>query len=184
MRPYIIGRCWGKPKREGKKGKPKNHKFEALYNREGLGPPTRQQRTKREGKRKESPKIRNLRPYIIGRGWGPHPAAADQKRRKEKGKPQNQKFQALYNREGFGPPTRQQRTKRKGKRKESPKIRNLRPYIIGRGSGPPPGQQRTKRKGKKKESPKIRNLRPYIIGRGWGPHPAAERERKAQKSEI
>ena len=45
-----------------------------------------------------------MRPYIIGRGWGPHPAAADQTRRKEKGKPKNQKFEALYNREGLGPP--------------------------------------------------------------------------------
>ena len=103
MRPYIIGRGWGPhpaaadQKKRKEKGKPKNEKFEALYNREGLGPPPG------SGKRKESPKIRNLRPYIIGRGWGPHPAAADQKRRKEKGKPKNQKFEALYNREGLGP---------------------------------------------------------------------------------
>ena len=105
MRRYIIGRGWGphpaaaeSPKeKEKEKGKPKNQKFEALYNREGLGPPP--------GNR-ASPKIRNLRPYIIGRGWGPHPAAAESPKEKEreKGKPKNQKFEALYNREGLGPP--------------------------------------------------------------------------------
>ena len=163
------------------------------------------QRTKRKGKRKESQKIRNLRPYIIGRGWGPHPAAADQKKRKER-----KESPKIRNLRPYIIGGGQQRAKRKGKRKESPKIRNLRPYIIGRGWGPHPaaadqkrrkekgkpqnqkfealynrgGQQRTKRKGKRKESLKIRNLRPYIVGRGWGPHPAAERERKAQKSEI
>ena len=45
-----------------------------------------QQRTKRKGKRKESPKIRNLRPYIIGRGWGPHPTAAENPKRRKKKK--------------------------------------------------------------------------------------------------
>ena len=106
----MIGRGWGPhlaaadQTRRKEKGKPKNQKFEALYNREGLGPFIRQQRAKREGKRKESPKIINLRPYIIGRGWAPTRAAADQKKRKEKGKPKNQKFEARYNREGLGPP--------------------------------------------------------------------------------
>ena len=36
MRRYIIGRGWGPTRQQGK---PKNQKFEALYNREGLGPP-------------------------------------------------------------------------------------------------------------------------------------------------
>ena len=39
-----------------------------------------------------------MRPYIIGRGWGTHPAAAEspkREREKEKQKPQNQKFEAL-----------------------------------------------------------------------------------------
>ena len=56
MRRYIIGRV-GAPTRQQRKAQPKNQKFEALYNREGLGPPP--------GNR-ASPKIRNLRPYIIG----------------------------------------------------------------------------------------------------------------------
>ena len=72
----------------------------------------------------------------MGRGWAPHPAAADQKKRKEKGKPKNQKFEALYHREGLGPPPGS------GKRKESPKIKDLRPYIIGRGWGPHPAAER------------------------------------------
>ena len=118
MRRYIIGRGWGphpaaaeSPKEKEKEtGKPKNQKFEALYNREGLGPPP--------GNR-ASPKIRNLRPYIIGRGWGPHPAEAESPKEKEreKGKPKNQKFEALYNREGLGPPPGSSgKPKREGKR--------------------------------------------------------------------
>ena len=66
-----------------------------------------------------SPKIRNLRPYIMGRGWGPHPAAAESPKEKErkKGKPKNQKFEALYNREGLGPPPGSSgKPKREGKR--------------------------------------------------------------------
>ena len=45
-----------------------------------------------------------MRPYIIRRGLGPHPAAAESPKEKEreKGKPKNQKFEALYNREGLG----------------------------------------------------------------------------------
>ena len=62
-----------------------------------------------------------MRPYIIGRGWGPHPAAADQKRRKEKGKPKNHKFEALYDREGLGPPPGSSGTKRDGKREQLPR---------------------------------------------------------------
>ena len=215
LRPYIIGRGWaphpaaadqkkrkekGKPKnqkfealynREGlgpstraaadqtrrkEKGKPKNQKFEALYNREGLGPPPGSSgKPKREGKRKESPKIRNLRPYIIGRGWGPHPAAADQTRRKEKGKPKNHKFEALYNREGLGPPPGS------GKRKESPKIRNLRPYIIGKGWGPPPSSEKERKKGK----PKNQKFEALYNREGLGPPPGSsgpkEKEREKGK---
>ena len=38
-----------------------------------------------------------MRRYIIGRGWGPHPAAAEgpKEKEREKGKPKNQKFEAL-----------------------------------------------------------------------------------------
>ena len=65
--------------------------------------------------------------------WGPRPAAAESPKEKErkKGKPKNQKFEALYTAAAESP-------KEKEKRKESPKIRNLRRYIIGRGWGPHP----------------------------------------------
>ena len=126
-----------------------------------------------------------MRPYIIGRGWALHPAAADQKKRKDKGKPKNKKFEALYNREGLGPSTRAAADQKKREKKGKPKNHKFEALYNREGLGPPPGS------GKRKESPKIRNLRPYIIGRGWGPHPAAakspkekERERKATKSEI
>ena len=84
-----------------------------------------------------------MRRYIIGRGWGPHPAAAEspKAKEKEKGKPKNQKFEALYNREGLRPPP--------GNR-ASPKITNLRRYIIGRGRGPQSaGSGKPKREGKR-----------------------------------
>ena len=67
----------------------------------------------------ESPKIKNLRLCIIGRGWGLHPAAAESPKEKEreKGKPKNHKFEALYNREGLGPPPGSSgKPKREGKR--------------------------------------------------------------------
>ena len=60
-----------------------------------------------------------MRRYIIGRGWAPHPAAAESPKEKEreKGKPKNQKFEALYNREGLGPPPGSSgKPKREGKR--------------------------------------------------------------------
>ena len=174
-----MGRGWAPhpaaadQKKRKEKGKPKNQKF--------------------SGKRKESPKIKNLRPYIIGRGWGPHPAAERER------KAQIRNLRPYIIGRGWGPHPAAADQKKRKERKESPKIRNLRPYIIGRGwaphpaaadqkkrkekgkpknqkfeallynregLGPPPGQQRTKRKGKRKESPKIRYLRPYIIGGG------------------
>ena len=157
MRRYIIGRGWGphpaaaeSPKeKERKKGKPKNQKFEALYNREGLGPPP-------GSSGKESPKIRNLRRYIKGRGWGPHPTAAESPKEKEneKGKPKNQKFEALYNRMGLGPPPSSEKERKKGK----PKNQKFEALYNREGLGPPPGSRAPKREGK--------------------------RERKAQKSKI
>ena len=78
-----------------------------------------------------------MRRYIIGRGWGHHPAAAESPKEKErkKGKPKNQKFEALYNREGLGPPPGSS-----GK----PKIRYLRRHIIGRGLGKREGKRERK----------------------------------------
>ena len=163
------------------------------------------------GKRKESPKIRNLRPYIIGRVWGPHPAAADQTRRKEKGKPKNQKFEALYNR-GW-----EAKNQKKRKEKGKPKNQKFEALYNREGLGPPPGSSGPKEKEREKGKPKNQKFEAlYNRGRaatnqkkrkekgkpknqkfealynreGLGPPPGSsgpkekERERKAPKSEI
>ena len=80
-----------------------------------------------------------MRRYIIGRGWGPHPAAAESPKDKQrkKGKPKNQKFEALYNREGLGPPPGSS-GKPKRERKEKGK----------------PGKPRREKENKEKQRPK------------------------------
>ena len=200
LRPYIIGRGWGPhpaaadQTRRKQKGKPQNQKFEALYNREGLGPPPGQQRTKREGKKKKSPKIRNLRPYIIGRGWPPHPAAAESPKEKEreKGKPKNQKFEALYNREGLGPPTRKEKEKPKNQKFEALYNQKFEALYNREGLGPPPGSSGPKEKEREKGKPKNQKFEALYKREALGPPPSSsgkpkregKRERKAQKSEI
>ena len=67
-----------------------------------------------------------MRPYIIGRGWGPHLAAAESPKEKEreKGKPKNQKFEALYNREGLGHQAGSRASPKREKEKEKQKHQN------------------------------------------------------------
>ena len=142
-------------KERKQKGKAKNQKFEALYNRRGGFGTSSRQPAKREGNRRGKPKIRNLRRYIIGgKDFGTSSRQPAKREGNKRGKPKIQKFEALYNRRGdFGTSSRQP-AKREGNRRGKPKIRNLRRYIIGGGTLGPPAGSRPKEKETEGESQK------------------------------